>query len=264
MSGPFNTPRNLWTSQARNLAYMLGELLDSHEYRALTPENQQKGFNYAMEILHRPRTNTNQEILARIMLRTLANDYSRSWTTHPSSRYFNGNNYNPNANLYSNRNNSSASNTNNNRSPRRNRPATVSSSKPNSSAPHPNSKVRKFVDRWRLKGPIKLVNLPPNQNKNKHNRTDPVNLHVFRVGHEAIQHQRRNTQGRVISTRYYLLSTIEKLAGMKWSAIRRMHPNKVLVKGVGPGNKFLATKHLPNVITRLPMYRRNLTLVKFK
>jgi hypothetical protein len=43
-----------------------------------------------------------------------------------------------------------------------------------------------------------------------------------------------------------------------------MHPNKVLVKGSGPGNKFLASKHVPNVITRLPIYRRNLTLVKFK
>ena len=251
MAGPLNPPRNLWSTQVRNLAYMLGELLDSHEYRALTPVNQQKGFNYAMEILHRPSTNTNQENLARLMLRTLADDYSRSWTTHPSSRYFNSaNNYNPNANLFPTRNNSS-----NNRSP-----ATRSSSIPKSLAPQ----VRKFADRWRLKGPIKLVNLPPNQKNNKHNRTDPVNLHVFQVGHEAIQHQRRNTQGRVISTRYYLLSTIEKLAGMKWSVIRRMHPNKVLVKGVGPGNKFLATKHMPNVITRLPMYRRNLTLVKFK
>jgi hypothetical protein len=40
--------------------------------------------------------------------------------------------------------------------------------------------------------------------------------------------------------------------------------SKVLVKGSGQGNVFLAAKHVPNVITRLPMYRRNLTLVKFK
>ena len=122
------------------------------------------------------------------------------------------------------------------------------------------SKVRKFAERWRLKGPVKLVNLPVNKN----NRTDPVSLHTFRAGQEAIQHQRRNTEGRIISTRYYLLPTIERLAGVNWKTIRRMHPNKVLFKEAGKGNKFLATKHVPNVITRLPMYRKHLTLVKFK
>ena len=95
-------------------------------------------------------------------------------------------------------------------------------------------------------------------------RTDPVSLHAFRAGQEAVRHQRRNAEGRVISTRYYLLPTIERLAGVNWKTIRRMHPNKVLVKGAGAGTKFLASKHVPNVITRLPMYRRNLTLVKFK
>jgi len=127
-------------------------------------------------------------------------------------------------------------------------------------ASQPSASVRKYAERWRLKGPVKLVNLP----ENKNNRTDPVSLHTFRTGQEAIRHQRQNTEGRVISTRYYLVPTIERLSGMSWNVIRRMHPNRVLMKRVGPGNKFLTAQHVPNVVTRLPVYRRNLTLVKFR
>ena len=56
----------LRSTQARNLAYMLGELLDSHEYREWNPANQQKAFNHAMEVLHRPIANANQEILVML------------------------------------------------------------------------------------------------------------------------------------------------------------------------------------------------------
>lgn len=210
-----------------------------HEYTVATglpfttPTGQQKMFNLAHELISRSNKNMNQAADAMEVLRDLARFHGRTWTNHPSSDSINLNNYNSNSNNNSN-----------------------NSNKPNSN----NSKVRKFAERWRLKGAVKLVNLPTNKN----NRTDPVSLHAFRAGQEAVRHQRRNAEGRVISTRYYLLPTIERLAGVNWKTIRRMHPNKVLVKGAGAGTKFLASKHVPNVITRLPMYRRNLTLVKFK
>ena len=215
-----------------------------------TPDEQQRAFNAAMAVLSAQsasltaaRAPYTQQ--ANNTLRKLARSYDRTWNNWPSSANYmtiNAGNSNSNNSMSWRSNSNGNSNANSNR--------------PNSN----NAKVRKFAERWRLKGAVKLVNLPANRN----NRTDPVSLHTFRAGQEAIQHQRRNAEGRVISTRYYLLPTIERLAGMKWNAIRRMHPNKVLVKGSGPGNTFLATKHVPNVITRLPMYRRNLTLVKFK
>ena len=215
--------------------------------RVWTPDELQRAFNAAMAVLAARSASltaaraplTRQ---ANNTLRTLARNYGRTWNNWPSSatyRTINAGNSNSN-NYNSNRNNSNNSN----------------NSKSNSDY----SKVRKFAQRWRFKGPVKLVNLPANKN----NRTDPVSLHTFRAGQEAIRHQRRNAEGRVISTRYYLLPTIERLAGKNWKTIRHMHPNKVLTKGSGPGNKFLTSKHVPNVITRLPMYRRNLTLVKFK
>ena len=205
-----------------------------------TPDEQQRAFNAAMAVLAARSASltaaraplTRQ---ANNTLRILARNYYRTWNNWPRSatyRTINAGN-SPHLNVNSNTN-----------------------------SPHlnVNSKVRKYAQRWQLKGPVKLVNLPANKN----NRTDPVSLHTFRAGQEAIQHQRRNAEGRVISTRYYLLPTIERLAGKNWKTIRHMHPNKALVKGSGPGNKFLTSKHVPNVITRLPMYRRNLTLVKFK
>jgi hypothetical protein len=197
--------------------------------------NQQRVFNRAIELYQRPNATAAHKNLANRVLTKLVRNYNRTWTqpVPPAARFRarpnnSNSNSNPSAGLVYGSNS--------------------------------NSKVRKFAERWRLKGAIKLVNLPTNRN----NRTDPVSLHTFRGGQEAIQHQRRNTEGRIISTRYYLLPTIERLAGVNWKTIRRMHPNKVLVKGTGLGNKFLASKHVPNVITRLPMYRRNLTLVKFK
>jgi hypothetical protein len=245
MSGPIHRRENL-----RNLPRLrLADVLERQ------PANHQRMFNYAMELISRRNKTINNEIVAKAALRRLARA-GRTWTNRPSSIWITDNNSNANSNSNSNSNPSAglvygsnsnsnlSNNSNNNRSP----------ASPN------NSKVRKFAERWRLKGPVKLVNLPANKN----NRTDPVTLHTFRSGQEAIQHQRRNTEGRIISTRYYLLPTIERLAGVNWKTIRRMHPNKVLVKEAGKGNKFLATKHLPNVITRLPIYRRNLTLVKFK
>jgi len=217
--------------------------------RVWTPDEQQRAFNAAMAVLSArsasltaARAPYTQQ--ANNTLRTLARSYDRTWNNWPSSaNYMTINAGNSNIN-------------NSNMSWRSNSNGNSNSNRPNSN----NSKVRKFAERWRLKGAVKLVNLPANKN----NRTDPVSLHTFRAGQEAIQHRRRNAEGRVISTRYYLLPTIERLAGMKWNSVRRMHPNKVLVKGSGPGNKFLTSKHVPNVITRLPMYRRNLTLVKFK
>jgi hypothetical protein len=243
MTGPIHRRENL-----RNLPRLrLADVLERQ------PANHQRMFNYAMELISRNNKTINNEIVAKAALRRLARA-GRTWTNRPSSIWITDNNSNSNSNsnsnpsaglVYgSNSNSNLSNNSNNNRSP----------ASPN------NSKVRKFAERWRLKGPVKLVNLPANKN----NRTDPVTLHTFRVGQEAIRHQRRNTEGRIISTRYYLLPTIERLAGVNWKTIRRMHPNKVLVKEAGKGNKFLVTKHLPNVITRLPIYRRNLTLVKFK
>ena len=216
--------------------------------RVWTPDELQRAFNAAMAVLSArsasltaARAPLTQQ--ANNTLRTLARNYYRTWNNWPSSaNYMTINAGNSNSNNYnSNRNNSNSNSSHMN----------INSN---------NSKVRKFAQRWQLKGAVKLVNLPTNKN----NRTDPVSLHTFRAGQEAIQHQRRNTEGRVISTRYYLLPTIERLAGKNWKTIRRMHPNKVLLKGSGPGNKFLTSKHVPNVITRLPMYHRNLTLVKFK
>lgn len=203
------------------------------------PDRFQKYFEFATELVHRRNREPYQEDVAKGILRTLASQHNITWTVHPSSRSFLNFNSNSNSNL----NSRSNSNTN-----------------LNSSSNNNFSSVRKYAERWRFKGPVKLVNLPTNKN----NRTDPVSLHTFRTGQEAIRHQRRNTEGRVISTRYYLVPTIERLAGIKWNVIRRLHPNKALVKEAGPGNKFLTSKHVPNVITRLPMYRRNLTLVKFK
>lgn len=232
--------------------------------------NEQKLFNSAMELIGRPNKTANQEMVAEWTLRRLAR-VGRTWTIHPSSNRITANNSNSNSNpsagfVYGSNSNSnmnlnnstvtraSAARLSARRAAGRDRPA------PPRESPAVQPSVRKYAERWRLKGAVKLVNLPVNKN----NRTDPVSLHTFRSGQEAIQHQRRNAEGRIISTRYYLLPTIERLAGQNWKTIRRMHPNKVLVKGSGPGNKFLATKHVPNVITRLPMYRRNLTLVKFK
>lgn len=212
--------------------------------RVWTPDEMQRAFNAAMAVLSArsasltaARAPLTQQ--ANNTLRTLARNYYRTWNNWPSSANY----------MTINAGNSNSNNSNMN----------VNS---NANSPHlnVNSKVRKFAQRWQLKGAVKLVNLPVNKN----NRTDPVSLHTFRAGQEAIRHQRRNAEGRVISTRYYLLPTIERLAGKNWKTIRRMHPNKVLVKGSGPGNKFLTSKHVPNVITRLPIYRRNLTLVKFK
>jgi hypothetical protein len=198
-------------------------------------------YSRAMAILRAPVGAARYQEVAEDALTSLARQGAR-WSNQPLPEFF----LNPMIpNYMSNSNSNHMSNSNN--SPRR-------------SPPTANASVRKYAQRWQLKGPIKLVNLPTNKN----NRTDPVSFHTFRAGQEAIRHQRRNAEGRVISTRYYLLPTIERLAGMKWNAIRRMHPNKVLTKGSGPGNKFLTSKHVPNVITRLPMYRRNLTLVKFK
>jgi hypothetical protein len=253
MPGPIHRRENLANQSRRWLAAVL---LHGND------RNDQKLFNHAMELIRRRNKTTNQEIVARATLRSLA-QAGRTWTNRPSSNRFTGNNYESNANL----------NSNNNSPPPRHpappresqavrfyrahmSPANFAAFERRAAQPS----VRKFAERWRLKGPVKLVNLPANKN----NRTDPVSLHTFRAGQEAIQHQRRNTEGRIISTRYYLLPTIERLAGVNWKTIRRMHPNKVLLKEAGKGNKFLATKHVPNVITRLPMYRKHLTLVKFK
>lgn len=248
-------------------------LRNAHEAATVTwnNHNQQILFNTAIELYRRRPISAERRALAEGTLRRLVRNYNRTWNRFglPSVARFGGrnpNNSNSNSNPSAGLVYGSNSNSNNNSPPPRhdfgrsptfnNRARTVTRA-----AAAPNySKVRKFAERWRLKGPVKLVNLPINKNT----RTDPVMFHTFRSGQEAIQHQRRNTEGRIISTRYYLLPTIERLAGVNWKTIRRMHPNKVLFKEAGKGNKFLATKHLPNVITRLPMYRKHLTLVKFK
>ena len=235
MSGPLNPPRSMRNTPARNLAYMMGELLDSHEYRALTPENQQKGFNYAMEILYRPSTNNNQENLARVMLRTLADDYSRSWTTHPSSRYFNAanNNYNPNANLFLNRNNSM---------PNQLPPA----------ARAPNySKASNAVKKWLAARPHTIhqnvvnIKLPANAQ-------DPVSYTNFKVGNEAVMviKKRLLSNGAMRSRRtFYNKNTIERLAqGKKWRTILRMKGADAVFK---------------DPINRRTVYRRDLMNVKF-
>jgi hypothetical protein len=224
---PLHRQANLANVPTQTLAAQLSQRL--YQYNWNTSDGRQYIFARAMELYNRPNANPEHRTLVRRTLGAIT-VLGNMWENNrlPYARFAN-NNFNSEIN--SNGNNSNG-----------------------------NSKVRKFAERWLFKGPVKLVNLPANKN----NRTDPVSLHVFRAGQEAIQHQRRNAEGRVISTRYYLLPTIERLAGKNWKTIRRMHPNKVLVKGSGPGNKFLATKHVPNVITRLPIYRKHLTLVKFK
>jgi hypothetical protein len=228
MPRPFNHRGNVSDKTSHNLEHVIRSA--RNQWNNWNNQTQQTVFNHAIELIRRPNKTQNQDRLAKQALEYLVIFSGRTWNNHPASIGF-------------------VSNSGSNNQGQVNTPSTN------------NSKVRKFAERWRLKGPVKLVNLPTNEN----NRKDPVSLHMFHAGQEAIQHQRRNAAGRVISTRYYLVPTIERLAGMKWNAIRRMHPNKVLVKeSGGPGNKFLATTHIPNVITRLPMYRRNLTLVKFK
>jgi len=67
-----------------------------------TNMNQQNAFNYATEVLNRPlghstyygHTPRNQKIMARATLQTLARNYGRTWTTHPSSNYYLRNNNN--------------------------------------------------------------------------------------------------------------------------------------------------------------------------
>ena len=227
MPRPFNHRGNVSGATSHNLERVIRNVWN--EWNNWNNATQQTVFNHAIELIRRPTRTQNQDRWAKRALRHLVIFNGRTWNNHPASTGF--------------VNNSGSNNQ-----------GQVNTSSTN------NSKVRKFAERWRLKGSVKLVNLPTKEN----NRKDPVSLHVFHAGQEAIQHQRRNSTGRVISTRYYLVPTIEQLAGIKWSAIRRMHPNKVLVKeSGGTGNKFLATTHIPNVITRLPMYRRNLTLVKF-
>jgi hypothetical protein len=244
---PLHRQANLANVPTQTLAAELNHRFYQYMWNA---DSRQYMFARAMELYNRPNATPEHRTLVRRALGAIAT-LGSMWENNrlPYARFIN-NNFNSENN--SNRNNSNGNNSNRNNSNGNN------SNRNNSNGNY--SKVRKFAERWRFKGPVKLVNLPANKN----NRTDPVSLHVFRAGQEAIQHQRRNAEGRIISTRYYLLPTIERLAGKNWKTIRRMHPNKVLVKGSGPGNKFVATKHVPNVITRLPIYRKHLTLVKFK
>jgi len=256
MSGPLNPPRNMWNAQVRHLGYTLRHLLD--RYSGLNPANQQKGFNYAMEILHRPIRNANQEIMARHMLRTLAHPgylYRRTWTTHPSSRYFNGNNYNPNANLLPNRNNSSASNTNNNRSPRRNLPAT-----PPMKGPAKNVGVR-----WRniiRRGPAERV-VPLNKNgvPRPKNGNTPVNIGGFSRNSYGIEYSKskidKNGTKKVLRF-YYTIPTFERLVKKKWSNIRNKQSTYEVSNGI-PGYPKPRQGEKPMLIRR-----RNLSLVRFK
>ena len=256
MSGPLNPPQNLWSIQLRNLRYEVRYLLD--RYSGLNPATQQKGFNYAMEILHRPNRNANQETLARQLLRILAHPrylYRRTWTTHPSSRYFNGNNYNPNANLFPNRNNSSASNTNNNRSPRRSLPAT----------PQINGPAKNVGLRWRniiRRGPAERV-VPLNKNglPRPKNGNTPVNIGGFSRNSYGIEYSKSkiDKNGTQKALRfYYTIPTFERLVKKKWSNIRNKQSTYEVSNGI-PGYPKPRQGEKPMLIRR-----RNLSLVRFK
>ena len=255
MSGPMRYSGYLRSTQARNLAYMLGELLDSHEYREWNPANQQKAFNHAMEVLHRPIANANQEILVRRTLRKLAGNYGRTWTTHPPSSYFNMNNYMSNANRNSNRNNSSASNTNNNRSPRRNLPAT----------PQMNGPAKNVGLRWRniiRRGPAERV-VPLNKNgvPRPKNGNTPVNIGGFSRNSYGIEYSKskidKNGTKKVLRF-YYTIPTFERLVKKKWSNIRNKQSTYEVSNGI-PGYPKPRQGEKPMLIRR-----RNLSLVRFK
>lgn len=219
-------------------------LLEILEFQNRIPgwENgmQQTAFNIGMEIYHRPLSTNSDKQRVNTIFRKLAFNHGRTWTRNPPSSFYR------NPNLNSNSNSNRVSN----------------------SPPHPNTKAKKYFQRWRNVGPVELVNLP----ENIHNRTDPIILHVFGHGQTAVRHQRKNVSGRVISTNYYLLPTIERYTGMKWRNIRRMHGNSIIqkVNALGkrivpdPGSTFLATTHVPSPLTRYPMKRAHLSLVKFK
>jgi len=257
MSGPLNPPRNLGSIQAGNLGNTLEHLLG--RYSGLNSANQQKGFNYAMEILHRPTNGYNPDqsayhvAMAKFMLHGLVRTYGRTWTIHPSSRYFTGNTFNPNA--IPNRNNSSASNTNNNRSPRRNLPAT-----PQMKGPAKNMGLR-WMNIIR-RGPAERV-VPLNKNglPRPKNGNTPVNIGGFRRNSYGIEYSKskidKNGTKKVLRF-YYTIPTFERLVKKKWSNIRNKQSTYEVSNGI-PGYPKPRQGEKPMLIRR-----RNLSLVRFK
>lgn len=255
MSGPLNPPRNLGTIQARNLENTLRRLTAYGV--VLNPSNQQKGFNHAMEVLHRHRSNRNMMnrytiYLARATLRKLARNYGRTWTTHPSPSYaerFNNNNYNSNANA------------NNNRSPRRNLPATPQIPQiPQMKGPAKNVGVR-WMNIIR-RGPAERV-VPLNKNglPRPKNGNTPVNIGGFSRNSYGIEYSKskidKNGTKKVLRF-YYTIPTFERLVKKKWSNIRNKQSTYEVSNGI-PGYPKPRQGEKPMLIRR-----RNLSLVRFK
>jgi hypothetical protein len=203
---------------------------------------QQHAFNRAMEMIRRRNRTTNQEIVARAALRKLGRNYGRTWTSHPSSNYFNANNYNSNANLNSNSNNNSP---------------------PRAAARAPNySKASGALKKWLAARPHTVhqnavhIKLPANA-------TDPVSYNNFKPGNEAVMviKKRLQANGAMRSKRTFytkksiggLAATHRKIAAphnnpVPWRTILRMKGSDIVFK---------------DPFNRRAVYRRDLMNVKF-
>ena len=206
-----------------------------------------------MELIRRNNKTTNQEIVARATLRNLA-QAGRTWTNHPSSNRFTGNNYESNANLNSNSNNG----TNNiAREQQRFRaahaPAAGGSGQPTAAAAAaPNySKASGALKKWLAARPHTIYQNVV-QIKLPNNAEDPVSYKNFKAGNEAVMvvKKRLLSNGAMRSRRtFYNKNTIERLAqGKKWRTILRMKGSDVVFK---------------DPLNRRTVYRRDLMTVKF-
>ena len=214
-----------------------------------------------MELIRRRNKTTNQEIVARATLRSLA-QAGRTWTNRPSSNRFTGNNYNSNANLNSNANSNSNSMpvgwpSLNNIGQSNN----VSSAPAAAAAPN-YSKASGAVKKWLAMRPhtvhhnVVRIKLPANAK-------DPVNLYNFKSGNEAVMVVKKRLQknGAMRSTRtFYKKNTVGSMAAthrriaaphtnpVPWRTILRMKGSDIVFK---------------DPLNRRSVYRRDIMNVKF-
>ena len=203
-----------------------------------------------MELIRRNNKTTNQEIVARATLRNLA-QAGRTWTNHPSSNRFTGNNYNSNMNNGTNNIAAYA-------------PAAGGSGQPTAAAAAaPNySKASGALKKWIAARPhtvhqnVVHIKLPANA-------TDPVLYNNFKTGNEAVMviKKRLQANGAMRSKRtFYTKKSIGGLATIHrriaaprsnpvtWRTILRMKGSDVIFK---------------DPINRRAVYRRDLMNVKF-
>ena len=195
-----------------------------------------------MELIRRNNKTTNQEIVARATLRNLA-QAGRTWTNHPSSNRFTGNNYNSNANLNSNMNNNQAWAAW--RAQYADQDALIAAAAPNY------SKASGALKKWLAARPHTIYQNVV-QIKLPNNAEDPVSYKNFKAGNEAVMvvKKRLLSNGAMRSRRtFYNKNTIERLAqGKKWRTILRMKGSDVVFK---------------DPLNRRTVYRRDLMTVKF-